>query len=59
MLTKRLVVKRVLKNQCICPTQTECPHYMELFNACMRPSVKCSYRTDNTKIKNIKLFHKK
>lgn len=38
------IAKTVNENQCQYPAANECPHYMELFGCCTKPSIECKYR---------------
>ena len=43
----------ISNNQCEYPDAIKCPHYLELFHCCSKPSVKCNYRkTTNSQTKN-------
>lgn len=39
----------IQNNQCEYPAAHECPHYLELFHCCSKPSVSCSYRKQKPK----------
>lgn len=47
--TLRDIQSKINQNRCTHKDPNTCPHYMELFDICTKPSVKCSYRKNLSK----------
>lgn len=42
------ILKAIKQNKCTYENPSDCPNCNETLHYCMKPSINCSYRTENT-----------